>query len=62
MCLLSQWGLGRNFHFIKAMNINSERVKNCLHIYIRGVLRNKCAGQHNLKTLQFQETIVLGNF
>ncbi len=29
--------------------------------HIRGVLGNKCAGQHNLKTLRFKETIVLGN-
>jgi hypothetical protein len=29
---------------------------------VRGVLGNKCAGQHNLKTLHFKETIVLGNF
>ncbi len=26
--------------------------------YVRGVLGNKCAGQHNLKTLHFKETIV----
>jgi hypothetical protein len=25
---------------------------------VRGVLGNKCAGQHNLKTLRFKETIV----
>ncbi len=31
-------------------------------IHIRGVLGNKCAGQHNLKTLHFKETIVLGHF
>jgi hypothetical protein len=29
--------------------------------HIRGVLGNKCAGQHNLKTLHFKETIVSGN-
>jgi hypothetical protein len=29
---------------------------------LRGVLGNKCAGQYNLKTLHFKETIVLGNF
>jgi hypothetical protein len=28
---------------------------------VRGELGNKCAGQHNLKTLHFKETIVLGN-
>jgi hypothetical protein len=29
---------------------------------VRGVLGNKCAGQHNLKTLHFKETIVSANF
>jgi hypothetical protein len=29
---------------------------------VRGVLGNKCAGQHNLKTLRFKETIVLAYF
>jgi hypothetical protein len=29
---------------------------------VRGVLGNKCAGQHNLKTLHFKETVVLDNF
>jgi hypothetical protein len=29
---------------------------------VRGVLGNKCAGQHNLKALHFKETIVSGNF
>jgi hypothetical protein len=29
---------------------------------IRGVLGNKCAGQHNLKTLHFKETIVSASF
>jgi hypothetical protein len=28
---------------------------------VRGVLGNKCAGQHNLKTIHFKETIVSGN-
>jgi hypothetical protein len=27
---------------------------------VRGVLGNKCAGQHNLKTLHFKDPIVLG--
>jgi hypothetical protein len=31
-------------------------------MHIRGVLGNKCTGQHNLKTLHFKETIVLGHF
>jgi len=31
-------------------------------MYVRGVLGNKCAGQHNLKTLHFKETIVSANF
>ncbi len=30
--------------------------------HIRGVLGNKCAGQHNLKTLHFKETLASGNF
>jgi hypothetical protein len=29
---------------------------------VRGVLGNKCAGQHNLKTVYFKETIVSGYF
>ncbi len=29
---------------------------------IRGVLGNKCAGQHNLKTVYFKETIISGYF
>jgi hypothetical protein len=33
----------------------------CIDI-IRGVLGNKCAGQHNLKTLHFKETIVSAYF
>ncbi len=30
--------------------------------YVRGVLGNKCAGQHNLKTVHFRETLASGNF
>jgi hypothetical protein len=30
--------------------------------YVRGVLGNKCAGQHNLKTVYFKETIISGYF
>ncbi len=33
-----------------------------LEHYVRGVLGNKCAGQHNLKTVDFRETLVSGNF
>jgi hypothetical protein len=33
-----------------------------LPIHIRGVLGNKCAEQHNLKTVHFRETLVSGNF
>ncbi len=33
-----------------------------LQRHIRGVLGNKCAGQHNLKTLHFKETIVSAYF
>ncbi len=29
---------------------------------VRGVLGNKCAGQHNLKTVHFREILVSGNF
>ncbi len=29
---------------------------------IRGVLGNKCAGQHNLKTVHFRETLASDNF
>jgi hypothetical protein len=29
---------------------------------IRGVLGNKCAGQHNLKTVHFREIFASGNF
>ncbi len=32
------------------------------HSLIRGVLGNKCAGQHNLKTVHFRETLASGNF
>jgi hypothetical protein len=28
---------------------------------VRGVLGNKCAGQHNLKTVHFIETLTSGN-
>ena len=31
-------------------------------IFLRGVLGNKCAGQHNLETVYFEETIVSGYF
>jgi hypothetical protein len=30
--------------------------------YLRGVLGNKCAGQHNLKTVHFRDTLTSGNF
>ena len=29
---------------------------------VRGVLGNKCAGQHNLKTVHFRDTLASGNF
>jgi hypothetical protein len=29
---------------------------------LRGVLGNKCAGQNNLKTVHFRETLASGNF
>jgi hypothetical protein len=29
---------------------------------VRGVLGNKCAGQHNLKTVHFRETLASSNF
>jgi hypothetical protein len=29
---------------------------------VRGVLGNKCAGQHNLKTVHLRETLSSGNF
>ncbi len=29
---------------------------------VRGVLGNKCAGQHNSKTVHFRETLASGNF
>jgi hypothetical protein len=29
--------------------------------HVRGVLGNKCAGQHNLKTVQVREITVCGN-
>jgi hypothetical protein len=32
------------------------------NLNLRGVLGNKCAGQHNLKTIFFKETIVSGPF
>ncbi len=32
------------------------------HRHLRGVLGNKCAGQNNLKTVHFRETLALGNF
>ncbi len=30
-----------------------------LHFNVRGVLGNKCAGRHNLKTRHFKETITV---
>jgi hypothetical protein len=30
--------------------------------YVRGVLGNKCAGQHILKMVHFRETLASGNF
>jgi hypothetical protein len=29
---------------------------------VRGVLGNKCAGQHNLKTVRFRKILASGNF
>ncbi len=34
----------------------------CLKVHVRGVLGNKCAGHHNLKTVHFRELFALGNF
>jgi hypothetical protein len=31
-------------------------------INVRGVLGNKCAGQHNLKPVHFRDTLASGNF
>ncbi len=31
-------------------------------IHLRGVLGNKCAGQHNLKTVHFRDTLASSNF
>jgi hypothetical protein len=31
-------------------------------VYVRGVLGNKCAGQNNLKTVNFKETLASGKF
>jgi hypothetical protein len=31
-------------------------------IPVRGVLGNKCAGQHNLKTVHFRKKLASGNF
>ena len=30
--------------------------------YVRGVLGNKCAGQHYLKTVHFRDKLTSGNF
>jgi hypothetical protein len=32
------------------------------HNYVRGVLGNKCAVQHNLKTVHFRKILASGNF
>jgi len=34
----------------------------CTMYIVRGVLGNKCAGQHNLKTVYFREKLASGNF
>jgi hypothetical protein len=31
-------------------------------VHVRGVLGNKCAGKHNLKTVHFRETFASSNF
>jgi hypothetical protein len=31
-------------------------------LHVRGVLGNKCAGQHNLRTVHFREILASGNF
>jgi hypothetical protein len=36
--------------------------ENAAALQVRGVFGNKCAGQHNLKTLPLKERIVSGNF
>jgi hypothetical protein len=38
----------------------SEEFKKKVHL--RGVLGNKCAGQNNLKTVHFRETLASDNF
>jgi hypothetical protein len=54
---IRQWATRKKCKFVYL------RLNNFLpRTIIRGVLGNKCAGQHNLKTLHFKETIVLGNF
>jgi hypothetical protein len=51
--------------YLKNMNevctIVSEREWNEESL-VQGVLGNKCAGQHNLETIYFEETIVSGYF
>ncbi len=58
--------------FVKAMRVfvKSKRVHvkavivlvEAVRALVRGVLGNKCAGQHNLKTVHFREILASGNF
>ncbi len=40
------------------MVVQLEEDPERLIIYIRGVLGNKCAGHHNLKTVHFREVVL----
>jgi hypothetical protein len=44
------------------LSVFGKRNEASIQNFVRGVLGNKCAGQHNLKALHFKETIVSGNF
>ncbi len=40
-----------------AVNSCIKRMVVRIHADVRGVLGNKCAGQHNLKTAHFRDTL-----
>ncbi len=50
----------KNFDPDPAAQMNAKPEPELL-LHLRGVLGNKCAGQHNLKTIHIKDTIVSGN-
>jgi hypothetical protein len=47
------------FYAIYLLGLTESKIKKLPRVFknVRGVLGNKCAGQHNLKTVQIREIV-----